>query len=143
MAGFAARVAADFDGAFCSGPELAWAARDSSKPGRAPGERWVLHATPEWSEQALEHEPSAVAAQLLAAFARELGGALPPTTHVETHRWRFASPGRPVELAHPVDLERGLVLAGDWLAGGRIEGAYLSGLAAAEAVLTTTTGAAF
>jgi hypothetical protein len=143
MAAFEARVPADFDGAFCAGPELAWAARDSSKPGRAPGERWVLHATAEWSTQALERSPAEVAAQLLAAFARELGCPLPATTHVETHRWRFASPGKPGELALPVDHERGLLLAGDWLAGGRIEGAYASGLAAAEAVLTKTVSAAF
>jgi len=143
MAAFEHRVEVDFEGAFCSGPELAWAARDSSKPGRAPGERWVLHATPEWSERELERTPSESAAALLGAFARELGQELPPTSHLEAHRWRFASPGTPVELAHPVDLERGLVLAGDWLAGGRVEGAYLSGLAAAEAVLTTNAGATF
>lgn len=143
MAAFERPVAAAFDGAFCAGPELAWIARDSSKPGRAPGERWVLHATPAWSAAELERAPAELAPRLLAAFARELGQELPPLAHLEAHRWRYASPGRPVELAHPVDLERGLVLAGDWLAGGRIEGAYLSGLAAAEAVLTTTAGAAF
>jgi len=143
MAAFEGRVPANFDGAFCAGPELAWAARDSSKPGRAPGERWVLHATPAWSARELERDPAELAPLLLAAFARELGGPLPPLAHLEAHRWRFASPGRPVELARPVDLERGLVLAGDWLGGGRIEGAYLSGLAAAEAVLATTAGTAF
>ena len=143
MVAFEQRVEVDFDGAFCAGPELAWVARDSSKPGRAPGERWVLHATPAWSARELERTPAELAPSLLAAFARELGQTLPAVTHLEAHRWRFASPGKPVELARPVDLERGLVLAGDWLAGGRIEGAYLSGLAAAEAVLTTTAGAAF
>ncbi len=33
------------------------------------------------------------------------------------------------------DAESGLAVCGDWLSGGRVEGAFLSGTAAAECVL--------
>lgn len=46
-----------FNGALVTGsPSLAWLARDSSKPGRTvpqrgAGEAWVVHASPDWSNE--------------------------------------------------------------------------------------------
>ena len=59
-----------FDAAFVNHGPLRWVARDSHKPGRGPGETWLLHATPQWSEAHLEDTPEAVSDALLAAFAR-------------------------------------------------------------------------
>lgn len=49
MLSFPGPLALGFDGAFVQRGPLAWVAREGSKPGRAAGERWVLHATAEWS----------------------------------------------------------------------------------------------
>ena len=70
LASFDRAVDLDLDGAFVSRSPLAWAARDSSKPGRAAGEQWVLHAGTDWSSEHLDECEDSVAQALIAAFAR-------------------------------------------------------------------------
>ena len=51
-------------------------------------------------------------------------------------RWRYARPDAPRTIGIWTDgLPEGLILAGDAFAGARVEGAVLSGLAAAEAII--------
>lgn len=114
---------------------LAWLARDSSKPGRPPGERWMLHASPEWSKASLALEFEQVQTALLQEFARLLGRAAFEPEQVFTHRWAFAQVPRPLTQGAALDSSAKLGLAGDWLAGGRVEGAYLSGLSLAEQLM--------
>lgn len=137
MAAFGRRLPVALDGAFVNEGPLAWAARDSSKPGRAVlPETWVLHAGPDWSEErGRDADPDGVARRLLAAFFRAAG--IPPREplHLAGHRWWHARSAEPREDGALADPGRGLVLAGDWLAGDRVEGAWLSGRAAAGRVL--------
>lgn len=51
------------------------------------------------------------------------------------HRWRYATPITPYPDPCLVEAEGGLVFAGDAFGGPRVEGAFLSGRAAADAVL--------
>ncbi len=116
---------------------LAWAARDSSKPGRPEGERWVVHATAEWSRSHLEADPEEVASALTSALARYAADAV-PCRRPAAHRWRFAlvTVGATAGTAAPADPAVGLVLAGDGVAGiPRLEAAWQSGIAAAARVL--------
>ena len=131
---------------------IAWAARDSAKPGRAAGERWVLHASHPWSEEHLEAEPDEVIARLLEAFFENTGLETPEleTPGLETtgqtakpdwaaaHRWRYALP-RPL-AGHPAlwDAERRLGVAGDWLIAPRVESAWMSGARLAGLILGET-----
>jgi renalase len=125
-----------WDGAFVHDSPLAWVARDSSKPGRPAGaDCWVLHASPQWSTQNLEREPAAVAAELLDAFSRVAACRLPESIYLTAHRWRYSAAATQIERQAYYDPQLGLALCGDWLAGGRVEGAYLSGLAAAQQLL--------
>ncbi len=130
-----------FDAAFCEagddlGRPLAWAARNSSKPGRDPHrEVWVLHGTPAWSAELLEEEPAAAVLVLAEALARESGRTLPRILAQGAHRWRYALPPEPAAEDHRFDAANGLALCGDWCGGPRVEGAWLSGSAAAGAVL--------
>lgn len=132
MLDFDTPVDLPFDAARPTIGPLALLARDAAKPGRPPGERWVVHATTAWSAEHLEREAADVAADLAAAFA--LFG--PRPARCVAHRWRYAlplePPGAPTALW---DAASGLGAAGDWLGGARVEGAWLSGLAAAEAIL--------
>ena len=121
-----------FDAAFVNSGPLRWLARNSSKPARAGAESWLLHAEAEWSEQHLEQPAEAVAALLLQAFAA-LGG--PPPARWTAHRWRYADTAPPLTAGCAWSAEAGLGLCGDWLHGGKVEGAWLSGRRLAQAVI--------
>lgn len=128
----------DFDGAFVNDdPILSWMARDSGKPGRTAvsgiAERWVLHARPKWSRQYSSMEAMEAAQWLTRAFSARVGRAIAPR-HLAAHRWRYATPVNPLPSNFLWDDAQKLGIAGDWCNGPRLEGAYLSGLALAEAV---------
>jgi predicted NAD/FAD-dependent oxidoreductase len=108
--------------------------RDSAKPGRE-GERWVAHASHDWTRERLEREKEAVLPVLLAEMEDVAEGRLPRPVHVAAHRWRFGLTERALGAPFAV-LAGGVVLAGgDWALGARGEQAWLSGQAMAEAVL--------
>ncbi len=123
-----------WEGAFVNAGPLRWVARDSSKPGRPSGpETWLLHASPEWSEAHIEDDAAAVTATLLAAFAA-LGGPEPSQVQATAHRWRYADTEPALTLGCWWDAIAGLGMCGDWLNGGKVEGAWLSGQSLAERV---------
>lgn len=130
---FEAPLPVDFDAAFIEGAALGWMMRDSSKPGRAPGERWVLHATAEWSRVNLELEAEVVTPRLIEAL-RTVVPETPAVAEARAHRWRFAlSPG--LDAGCLFDPAERFGACGDWCADGRIEGAWLSGRELGERLL--------
>lgn len=105
---------------------LVAAARDSAKPGRAPGERWVAQADWNWSQAHLASDGASVAPSLLAELGKAAGRELPPPSHVSAHRWLFAQPsGQNLKLLWNPDI--GLGACGDWLYHGFAEYAWISG----------------
>lgn len=129
---------AGFDGAFINDdPILGWVARDSGKPDRlavsSVAERWVLHAKPRWSQEYLEMEPAQAGQWLLRAFSARIGRALKPRW-LAAHRWRFATPVNPLSQPFLWDARKHIGACGDWCNGPRVEGAFLSGIALAEAI---------
>lgn len=126
-----------FDGLFVNTGPLSWVARDSSKPGRlhegsVVKEVWVLHASAEWSEANIERAPEEVALELLAAF-KALGGEVPMEHSV--HRWRYADCGQYLHQGYAWDAAQQLGLCGDWLNGGKVEGAWMSGYQLAQEMI--------
>lgn len=126
-----------FDGLFVNARPLSWVARDSSKPGRlhegsVVKEVWVLHASAEWSEANIERAPEEVALELLAAF-KALGGEAPMEHSV--HRWRYADCGQYLHQGYAWDAAQQLGLCGDWLNGGKVEGAWMSGYQLAQEMI--------
>lgn len=109
-----------------TGP-LARAARESARPGRAPGERWVLQASAAWSAAHLEDDPAGVAAVLAWALHPA------PPAALDAHRWRYATVRTP--LGVPFLRDGDVFAAGDWCAGPRVVDALRSGEAAADALL--------
>lgn len=114
--------------------------RDDHKPGRQrrPGRAcWVVQARPEWSQAHRDERPEQIVARLLDALRAEVnpGGDLP--VHVAmAHRWLYSRP-RPLLRAGPScwwDAELGLGVCGDFLGGGTVELAALSGLDLAERI---------
>lgn len=136
---FAEPILAPFDAAFVNDGPLGWVARNNAKPGRPPSETWVLHANPDWSRQHLEDEPALVCGALLAAFRDlpEVECGTDGLRDASAHRWRYAQPVESMNDGALWDPEAGVGAAGDWCAGGRVEGAFLSGWTLAERVLET------
>lgn len=144
-----------FDCAFIHDSPLSWVSRDNSKPGRqeeqhgdtekvigkgtetetggvARGEVWLLHATANWSEQHSDLPPAEAARALISAF-----GALhqsPPPQQWRAHHWEYATTHPNLELHSVWDDGAKLGLCGDWLSGGKVEGAWTSGVHLAESM---------
>ncbi|MGB5694599.1 MAG: FAD-dependent oxidoreductase [Polyangiales bacterium] len=133
MVAFDLKIDVPFDGAFINLGPLSWIARTSSKPGRTQTpDRWVLHASADWSADQLEETLENVTQPLLDAFFGAIGRPKRASIFVRAHRWRYALADNPLEEACLFDASKGLAVCGDWTNGNRIEGAFLSGLAAAR-----------
>jgi predicted NAD/FAD-dependent oxidoreductase len=112
---------------------IAWLARESSKPGRSPIERWTVQASPEWSTRHLEDDDERIKAKLLRAFTEVTGiRAEPP--HAVVHRWRYAQTTEPLGQTHLWDAASRIGSCGDWCVGHRAEDAFVSGLEMALAI---------
>lgn len=92
----------------------------------------TFHATQPWSLEHWDDDVDELRSLLVERARPWFGASLPIETHVK--KWRFAGPIDPWPEPCWVDEERGLVLAGDVFAGPKVEGAFNSGLAAAQAI---------
>jgi renalase len=121
-----------------SGP-LAVIIRNDRRPGR-PGfagqSHWVVHATPAFTTEHLEQAPEAVAAKLQTGLDEYLGQPL-RWYQCLVHRWRYAhAPAARINTEPPFwwDAQQRLGVCGDFLAGGGVEGAWLSAQALSAAM---------
>ena len=138
---------------------LGWIARDSSKPGRGRKDNkecWVLQSNPEAASQILasmkgrqsvhkirERARDVLVNDFLAAIPSlsEETVHIPPVTEAIGHRWGGAFPISTEELQatdSSLDADHRFVSCGDYYGAltGRVEGAYLSGMAAANKLLS-------
>jgi len=106
---------------------IAWAARESSKPGRSTIERWTVQASAAWSQEHLQDDPSRAEAKLIKAFT-EVTGIRAEPAHVDSQRWLYAKTIQPLGKSHLWDDKKGLGVCGDWCIGHRVEDAFVSGL---------------
>ncbi len=126
MAHFAERVPVEAD-LLATDAALNWAIRNGAKPGRDTAQEcWVIQAGADWSRRHLEDPREEVADRLLAAFAERAGCALPTPIAVQAHRWRY-SQVRDAGKGPLWDAKARIGACGDWLTGGDVEGAFLSG----------------
>jgi predicted NAD/FAD-dependent oxidoreductase len=126
---------AEYDAAFINQGPLSWVSSQRSRPERPTANAWVLHASPEWSSMHLEYSADEVRDLLLEA-ARELPLSQPFTVEsAVAHRWRYALARQPLHCGSIWLGSKNLALAGDWCHGSRVEGAFLSGIAAAGRIM--------
>jgi hypothetical protein len=113
---------------------IAWIADNQLK--RISAEPAVtIHATYAFSLEHWDRDRQESGRLLLAAAAPWLGAG---ATTFQVHGWRYSKPMRvDEERCALVSQSPPLVLAGDAFAGPRVEGAALSGWAAAEAILSS------
>lgn len=104
---------------------------DNRRKGVSPVGALTLHCSPEFSEKHWWGEP-AVTHDLVMELARDWIGTARVVEH-QPKRWRMATPRTVWHEA--CWSSQGVTLAGDAFAGPRVEGAAVSGLAAARAAL--------
>jgi predicted NAD/FAD-dependent oxidoreductase len=123
-----------WNAAISSHHRVAWLARETSKPGREPVERWTVQASPAWSAEHFGDDEVRVTAKLLKAFA-EITGIRAQPAYTQARRWRHAKTLTPLGRSHLWDAQVGIGLCGDWCLGHRVEDAFASGLELALATL--------
>lgn len=137
MVAFAERLEIAADALRDDTAAIAWAARNSAKPGRTGNECWVLHASPARSRELLDHTNTEVTEALLTDFFAQTGTRPIAPIHLAAHRWLYAMPDKADgEPAHYDAIHR-IGIAGDYLHSPRVEGAFLSGIALAQKVLAS------
>jgi renalase len=120
--------------AISDGP-IAWIS-DNQQKGVSQIPAITIHASGDYSAEHFNHDRMSIGQQLVNLALPYLGAAV---TDFQVHGWRYSKPiavdNNPCMLAcESTDLPP-LILAGDAFAGPRVEGAVLSGWAAAEAML--------
>ena len=112
---------------------LRFIARDHTRRSPHQSPALVVHCHELWSRENLEADPATVAALVSQELNRlfQIRFAAAP----EVHRWRFATPTQAMGELCLWDPGLRLGACSDWCAGGRVEGAFLSGLALAEKTL--------
>jgi len=108
---------------------------DNMRKGISAAPAVTIHANAEWSKTHWNSAADDVVAALRAEAQPFLGAA--PVIETQLKKWRFATPRSiwPYRCWSSTGGRAPLVLAGDAFAGPRVEGAVLSGLAAARALL--------
>lgn len=134
MLGFPEALDLSWDSLRAADGLASWLAINSAKPGRPNGATLMVHSGPEWSNTHIDDPRDWIQAQMENATAQITGLDIGAATYTTLHFWRFAAVSQGADAPCLVDAEQQLIAAGDWCLGGRVEGAYLSGLATAEAV---------
>ncbi|MBU3636705.1 NAD(P)/FAD-dependent oxidoreductase [Polynucleobacter sp. es-MAR-4] len=127
----------DFDSAFINQEIISWICQNGSKPMRH-GNIWTIHGNPTWSQNHVESSKEDAQDQMVKCMTSL--GLNCQDAEISMHRWRYASGGLENSIGFFSLPDIGLGLCGDWLNGGRVEGAWLSGMElAAEIELIKTT----
>lgn len=119
-----------------SGP-VAWLARQSSKPDGPQADCWVGQAGEVWSRSMLDRPGDAWAELLLGACLEHLGVERSAVRESGHHRWRHARVTRALEQPFLTSDDGRLFAGGDWCLGPRVEAAWSSGEALADALLAS------
>ena len=120
-------------GLWGTGTPLGWMACNYQKGISAKGYGVTIQAGPDFSRICWEEEDAKIAQDLLKAAAPWLGS---NALDYQVHRWRYSQVA--VSYGEPylaLSTSGPLVLAGDGFVAGKVEGAVLSGLAAARSLI--------
>jgi len=124
-----------YDAAHVLDSPLSWISRYQMVESTNPGDCWVLHASPEWSQQYAASFRGRVMHAMLEAFwtATDLAERKPSSASV--HCWKHALPINPIDQDSLFVESEAIGACGDWCTAPRIEGAVLSGFSMADRVM--------
>jgi renalase len=120
-------------GVFMPGEPISWLA-DNAQKGISDAPTLTIHAGPIFTREHYDDDPETVKALLLAAAADYLGEA--EVLETQMLRWRYSQPTvmHPEKTLFTAD-PAPVAFAGDAFDGAKVEGAVLSGFAAADAII--------
>ena len=135
MVAFDQAVNIPFDAAHVLDSPLSWISRYQYAKSQSQADCWVLHASPEWSQQYAVSFRGRVMHAMLDAFweATDLSPRQPASASV--HCWKHAVPINPINEDSLFVESAALGACGDWCTAPRIEGAVLSGFSMADRVM--------
>lgn len=114
-----------------------WIAVNSAKPNRPKGlTTLMIHSGPNWSNANVDNDKLRLQAQIIDAASELTGLDLTTADYRTIHRWLYAAVSEGAGLPCLSDSSLKISACGDWCLGGRVEGAWLSGKAAAEQVIS-------
>jgi predicted NAD/FAD-dependent oxidoreductase len=119
-------------GLWLNGEPIAWIA-DNARKGISPGGvALTIHAGHAFSRGHWDEPDDIVADALLAAAAPWIGSRV---SSRQVHRWRYSRPEGTFDAPFVALRTPGpMAIAGDGFGGGRLEGAFLSGVAAGTSI---------
>ena len=135
MFAFEQTLSIPYDAAIVLDSPLSWISRNQFGGAKNGADCWVLHASPEWSQQYAASFRGRVMNALLDAFweATDLRPGKPVSASV--HCWKHALPINPIYEDSLFDESNAVGACGDWCTAPRIEGAVLSGFSMADRVM--------
>ncbi len=128
-----------YDAAYVRQSPLSWVSRyqaqEFDQDADQESDCWVLHATPEWSQQHVVSFRARVQEAMLEAFweATDLPQTEPKSSMV--HCWKQAAPINPLNEDSLFVESDAIGACGDWCTTGRVEGAVLSGFSIADRIM--------
>jgi renalase len=123
------------------GEPLDWIG-DNQRKGISEAPGITVHAGPEWSREHFEADEAEITASLLSFTGEWLGtDVIPKVIKTSIARWRYSWVTQPYPQTYLLASEDPpLFFAGDAFGGAKVEGAALSGLAAADHLLSRSEG---
>lgn len=111
-----------------SQPLSRWTLLNNKPEQQAQLSRWVVQASPEWSQAHQDLNAKLAAHKLFAHWCNDAALSLvEPPLLLEAHRWLYAFTSQPLGTAYLQDLAQGLNVCGDYCLGSLAEDAWLSG----------------
>lgn len=136
MAGFHKTLDLPWDTLRREDGPASWMAVNSAKPGRPDtGTTLMIQSGPEWSAANVERDKAELQTEILTEAGKTTGIDFGDAAYLTIHRWLYAAVSKGAGQPCLADGDLGLIACGDWCLGGRVEGAYLSGKAAANTLL--------
>ncbi|WP_404415432.1 NAD(P)/FAD-dependent oxidoreductase [Marinospirillum sp.] len=111
----------------------------NSKPGQESElQRWVVEATPRWSQEHLDLPKGEAARRLFNIWANDMATELPSHPQLlDAHRWLYGSVSTHLQQGFLEDAEQQLFVCGDFCRGSTAEAAWQSGHELAQALRKT------
>ncbi len=130
-------LACDWSGAFVNQEVVSWVARNGSKRSVRDdhSECLTVHATGNWSKENFDCEPAVVGKEIANALWSGLGIAAGNIAESLVHRWKYSIPRSAIGERFLANGDQSCIACGDWAGGPKVEGAFLSGAAAAGVIL--------
>lgn len=135
MFAFEEKLDLPYDAAIVLDSPLSWISRLQSTETRSAADCWVLHASPEWSQQYVASFRGRVMHALLDAFWEACDIAEQNPISSSVHCWKQAVPINPINEDSLFVESEAIGACGDWCTAPRIEGAVLSGFSMADRVM--------